>query len=124
MPIVLQVKIDEILKQFNISSRINRKRMMSTTDRNCDDSNSNCVTILSDSFSPQTYEELIDRNPDIKFNSSIPFLSQQTRMSMIMELFVSGLTSSHDLSDLTVSIFPWTVYCCKDGERNIEINHQ
>ena len=87
--------------------------MNSTTDWNCDDSDSSCLTILSESFSPQTYEELINSNPDIKFNSS---------KEDITELFVSGVTSSHDLSDLTVSIFLWTVYCCKDGKQNIEIN--
>ena len=68
------------------------------------------MTILSESFYPETYEELINRNPDIKFNSSEENISG---------LFISGVTSSHDLSVLTVSIFLSTVYCCKDGEIEI-----
>ena len=69
--------------------------------------NSNCSQILTESDIIESYVELIDRNPDIKFNSS---------EENITELFISGLTASHDLADLTVSNYLWTVYCCRDGE--------
>ena len=75
--------------------------------RTTSEANSNCSQILSESDSFVTYVELIDRNPDIKFNSS---------EENITELFISGLTASHDLAGMTVSNYLWTVYCCLDGE--------
>ena len=82
--------------------------LSSTSDSTCNSLDSNCATILSESESSMTYEELLDSNNDVKLNSS---------EENSIELFISGVTASHDLADLTVSNFLWKVYCCKDGER-------
>ena len=95
---------DEI---FPISGERAQMWLSSTSDSTCNSLDSNCAKILSESESSMTYEELLDSNTDIKLNSS---------EENSIELFISGVTASHDLADLTVSNFLWKVYCCKDGE--------
>ena len=84
------------------------------SDSNCDTSDS-CARILSESESSATYEKLLDSNPDIKFNSSEENFNRLDSERNVNALFISGVTAAHDLSDLTVSNFLWTAYCCKDG---------
>ena len=92
---------------FPISGERAQMWLSSTSDSICNSLDSNCAKILSESESSMTYEELLDSNNEIKLNSS---------EENSIELFISGVTASHDLADLTVSNFLWKVYCCKEGE--------